>query len=112
MYFVQSVSRFDKDYKGLKKKFQKLNKDIDPLLCDLEKGEFPGEPIPKIHRFANTVYKARCAIKSANIGELGGLRVIYLVQETTIYLLAIYFKGERENMTQKEISEIISSSGL
>lgn len=57
----------------------------------------------------NDVYKTRLSIASKNKGKAGGARVISFVKiiDETVYLLSIYNKGEIDNLTDKEINELI-----
>jgi hypothetical protein len=43
-------------------------------------------------------------------GKRGGARVItnFVISETTVYLLSIYDKSERDTISEKEISELLS----
>jgi len=54
-------------------------------------------------------YKIRLAISSKGKGKSGGAKVItHLVYKNdTIYLLAIFDKSDMENLSDKEILEII-----
>ena len=54
-------------------------------------------------------YKIRVAIKSKGKGKSGGARLITHVhiECETIYLLSIYDKSERENISDKEIRLIV-----
>jgi hypothetical protein len=54
-------------------------------------------------------YKIRLAIKSKGNGKSGGTRVItnIVVAETTVYLLSIYDKTDKDNLTDKELKELL-----
>ncbi len=45
------------------------------------------------------------------IGKSGGARVItnFVITEETIYLLSIYDKSDKENLTDKELQELLKS---
>lgn len=62
----------------------------------------------------NNCYKIRLALKSKGKGKSGGTRVItYLYIETeTIYLLAIYDKGEKADLKPNELTVLINSLEL
>lgn len=55
-------------------------------------------------------YKIRISIASKQKGKRGGARVItnFVISETTVYLLSIYDKSERDTISEKEISELLS----
>jgi hypothetical protein len=56
-----------------------------------------------------TVSKLEFAIASKVKGKNGGTRLItsIVVQEKTIFLLTIYDKSEKENLTDKELIELL-----
>lgn len=63
------------------------------------------------------LHKIRMAISSKGKGKSGGARVITLTAlisktDTDIILLTIYDKSECENLTDKELEDIIKKSGL
>jgi len=45
------------------------------------------------------------------LGKSGGARVItnFVVTDSTVYLLSIYDKSEKENLTDKELSELLKA---
>jgi len=54
-------------------------------------------------------YKIRLAIKSKNKGKSGGARVItyFIDVNNTVYLLSIYDKAEKENISNKELDNLL-----
>ena len=54
-------------------------------------------------------YKIRLAIASKQKGKSGGARVItnFVIADATVYLLSIYDKSEKENLTDKELDELL-----
>ncbi|MFC3365963.1 type II toxin-antitoxin system RelE/ParE family toxin [Pedobacter fastidiosus] len=56
-------------------------------------------------------YKIRIAIASKGKGKSGGARIItnFVVSDGIVYLLAIYDKSEKDNITDKELLELLSS---
>lgn len=58
-------------------------------------------------------YKIRMAISSKGKGKSGGARVITYVQiiKTNIFLLAIYDKGEIENISDGELKDRLKGLG-
>lgn len=69
----------------------------------LEKNPFQGTAL------ANNCYKIRIAIASKGKGKSGGARVIANVQisENNVFLLSIYDKSERIDISDKEIKELL-----
>lgn len=63
------------------------------------------------------LHKVRMAISSKRKGKSGGARVITLTvliseTDTNIVLLTIYDKSECENLTDKELTDIVKKSSL
>ena len=63
------------------------------------------------------LHKVRMAISSKGNGKSGGARVITLTvliseTDTNIVLLTIYDKSECENLTDKELTDIVKKSSL
>lgn len=56
-------------------------------------------------------YKIRLAIKSKGKGKSGGARVItnFVVINDAVYLLSIYDKSDKENLSDKELNELLQS---
>ena len=100
---VKTISVFERQAKRLKKKFPSLKKELQKLISELKeeptKGTFIGHNCQKI----------RLAITSKGKGKSGGARIItHLVfKDDTAYLLSIYDKSDIENLTDKEIQELI-----
>ena len=100
---VKTISVFERQAKRLIKKFPSLKKEIQELIKELK--EKPGKGTPIGH----DCYKIRLAIASKGKGKSGGARIItHLVfKNDTVYLLTIYDKSKIENLTDKEILELL-----
>jgi len=100
---VKIISVFERQAKRLMKKFPSLKKEIQELIKELK--EYP----EKGTSIGLNCYKIRLAIASKGKGKSGGARVItHLVfKDDTVYLLTIYDKSDIENLTDKEILELI-----
>jgi mRNA-degrading endonuclease RelE of RelBE toxin-antitoxin system len=77
----------------------------------LEKGILVGDEIPGIsYRVGGHTYKVRAANTDTGVGKRSGYRLIYyaIVDETTIFLLTLYYKKDDSRIpTNKEIIQII-----
>jgi hypothetical protein len=73
------------------------------LLKSLKESPSQGTPL------GNECYKIRMAIASKGKGKSGGARVItcFKIVNETVYLLTIFDKSEQENITDKELSELL-----
>lgn len=102
-YNVKTIYVFERQAKRLMKKFPSLKKEIQTLISELKEEPEKGTSI------GHNCYKIRLAIASKGKGKSGGARVItHLVfMDDTVYLLSIYDKSDIENLTDKEILELI-----
>ncbi|GEM_PF-261296 len=114
IYEIIPTDRFNNDVKYYikKKKFTRLENDIDDILCSLEKGDFQGEKIESL-KFPKErdVYKVRAKNSNADAGLSNGYRLIYYVQvdNNIVYLITIYYKKDDNKIpTNNEIVEMIN----
>jgi hypothetical protein len=73
------------------------------LVHDLKKNPEQGTAIGR------NCFKILIAIASKGKGKSGGARIItnFVVTDATVYLLSIYDKSEKENLTDKELDELL-----
>ena len=104
-YKIELSANFKKEAKRLTKKYPSLKKELAELFTQLEENPTTGTPL------GNDIYKIRLAIVSKNKGKSGGARVLSFVKvtQTTVLLFSIYSKGEVDNLTDKEIKELIKN---
>jgi hypothetical protein len=102
-YNVLTIPPFDKQLKRLAKKYPSLKNEFAELLESLEQ-----EPEQGIN-LGNNCYKIRIAIASKGKGKSGGARVItnFVIAEETVFLISIYDKSDKENLTDKELDELL-----
>jgi mRNA-degrading endonuclease RelE of RelBE toxin-antitoxin system len=102
-YKVKTIPKFDKELKRLVKKYPSLKSEFVDLIKGLKENPDQGTPL------GNHCFKIRIAISSKGKGKSGGARVITYLQvvETTVYLLTIYDKSEDENISDKELLELL-----
>lgn len=107
-YNILPTHRFEKELKRLVKKFPSLKSEFGELISELLKNPESGVFI------GNNCYKIRISIASKGKGKSGGARVItYLyLSAKVVYLLTIYDKGEKEDLKQNELLEMIGSLDL
>jgi mRNA-degrading endonuclease RelE of RelBE toxin-antitoxin system len=96
---------FKRRLKDLSKRYRKIQTDIQPIVDDLQSGKIVGKQITGTNF---TVFKVRARNSDIPTGKSGGYRVIYqLISPECIYLLLIYAKSDREDITVAEIEETI-----
>ncbi|UOG42876.1 type II toxin-antitoxin system RelE/ParE family toxin [Leptospira noguchii] len=95
--------QFERELKRLVKKYPSLKKEYENLISSLEKNPTEGTPIGK------NCYKIRIPIASKGKGKSGGARVItcVVIVEKIVFLVSIYDKSEKENISDKDLEKII-----
>ena len=103
-YEVLSIPPFDRQMKRLAKKFPSLKKEYSSLIDELEENPEKGIPM------SNNCFKIRLAIASKGRGKSGGARIIthFYIENDTVFLLAIYDKSEQDDISDKELRELLS----
>ncbi len=102
-YKIELSANFKKEAKKLTKKYPSLKTELTNLFRLLENNPTTGIPL------GNDIYKIRLAIASKNKGRSGGARVMSFVKviNTTVLLFSIYNKGDKDDITDKEIGELL-----
>jgi len=102
-YEILLSDNFRKEAKRLVKKYPSLRKEIEELGHELSENPTMGIPL------GNDVYKIRLAIASKGKGKSGGARVITFVKvsATSVLLISIYNKGERDSISDQEIAALL-----
>lgn len=102
-YNVLPIPPFDRQLKRLSKKYPSLKQEFFELIERLEENPEQGTSL------GNNCYKIRVAIQSKGKGKSGGARVItnFVIAEETVYLLSIYDKSDKENLSDKELNELL-----
>ena len=80
------------------------SKEFSKLIKTLESNPTQGTAL------TNSCYKIRLAIASKGKGKSGGSRIITHVQliDNTVFLLAIYDKSEQQDISDKDIKDLLS----
>jgi hypothetical protein len=104
MYNVKSIDVFERQARRLLRKYPSLAVELRQLLLQLQENPIMGASL------GNGCYKIRIAIKSKGKGRRGGARVItnFVVHDGIVYLLAIYDKSEKANISNKELKELLA----
>jgi mRNA-degrading endonuclease RelE of RelBE toxin-antitoxin system len=102
-YSVKTISVFEKQFKRLYRKYPSLKADVLQLIVQLRAN-------PEIGSYlGNQCYKIRISIKSKSKGKSGGARIIthIVVTEQTVYLLSIYDKSEKADLSANELKLLL-----
>ena len=110
-YEFVTYPTFIRELKRLSKRYISLKKDLERLEEELHKNPHLGTDL------GNGFRKIRLAISAKGKGKRGGARVITFTiivsaQQTTVGLIYIYDKSESENITNKELRELMRRNGL
>ncbi|MFN3999472.1 type II toxin-antitoxin system RelE family toxin [Algoriphagus sp.] len=100
---VLTIPPFDRQLKRLAKKYPSLKNEFAKLLESLSQEPEQGT------KLGNNCYKIRIAISSKGKGKSGGARVItnFVIADETVFLISIYDKSEQENLTDRELAELL-----
>jgi len=104
-YSVKSIEVFERQAKKLIRKYPTLKSELSVLIKELKQDPSKGTAIGK------KCYKIRLAIKSKGKGKAGGARIIthLTVSDEVVFLLSIYDKSDKENLTDTELEELLRS---
>ena len=97
------TSKFKHELKRLVKKYSSLKSEYSNLIDQLTENPKSGKSL------GNNCYKIRLSIASKGKGKSGGARIItyVLIEKTTVYLLSIYDKSEKIDISDKELMHIV-----
>lgn len=105
---IIALSNFLKEAKKLSKKYKSLPIDLEELRKVLLSNPKHGTPLGK------NCYKIRLEVKSKGKGKSGGARVISHLNiiphysKSKVYLLTIYDKSEKANVSNKELTALLN----
>ena len=105
---VIPLESFKQNFKKLHKKYRNIKNDLRQLTSKLQ--ENPQAGIALQHN----CYKVRVSNSSVPTGKSGGFRVIYyfIDKNNHIYLIAMYSKTQKENISENELLELLKLNGL
>ena len=103
---VRFTLPFIRRLKALTKRYRKLQNDIQPIIEELQLGNFIGDQIVGINF---TIFKVRAKNSDIPTGKSGGYRVIYqIVSPELVLLLLIYAKSDQADVSLDEIQDAIA----
>lgn len=105
---IDLTPEYKRNLRELSKKYRLIRSDVQPIIEQIEEGNFLGNRILGIGE-EYVILKLR--IKNSNIqkGKSAGYRLIYQVESpTSVLLLTIYSKSDREDISPKEIRSILA----
>jgi mRNA-degrading endonuclease RelE of RelBE toxin-antitoxin system len=104
-YSIIATPEFKRELKSLVKKYRSLKSEFSDLIDALKENPQQGTAI------GHNCFKIRLAISSKGKGKSGGARVItfVFVTDKEVYLISIYDKSEKENISDTEIKKLIKN---
>jgi mRNA-degrading endonuclease RelE of RelBE toxin-antitoxin system len=105
---IDLTPEYRQNLRDLSKRFRNIRSDVQPIIEQLQQGNILGDRIGGV-REEYVVYKLR--IRNSNIqkGKSAGYRLIYQVESpTSILLLTIYSKSDRDDIAANEIRDIVA----
>jgi mRNA-degrading endonuclease RelE of RelBE toxin-antitoxin system len=107
---IRFTAPFKQRLKVLAKRFRQVQKDIFPILSELQVGNFIGDQIKGTDLI---VFKVRAKNSDIPTGKSGGYRLIYQVfSDRCVLLLLIYAKSDQADVDANEILEAIEGEHL
>ena len=102
-YKVKTIPYFDRQAKRLARKYASFKTELSELFDSLEADPAQGTAL------GNDCYKIRVAMKSKGKGKSGGARAIthVIAVREDVYLLTVFDKSEKENISDKELQELL-----
>ena len=110
MPFVQIdlTPEYKRNLRELSKKYRNIRLDTQPIIEQLQGGNFIGDRIPGMGE-NYVILKVRVRNSNIQKGKSAGYRLIYQVESpTSVLLLTIYSKSDREDISPNEMRNILA----
>ncbi|MBW4551789.1 MAG: type II toxin-antitoxin system RelE/ParE family toxin [Aphanocapsa sp. GSE-SYN-MK-11-07L] len=99
---------FQQSLRNLAKRYRSIRSDIQVVVQELQIGNFVGDRLTGISE-GYVVFKTRVKNRDIQKGKSAGYRLIYQIESpTSVLLLTIYSKSDREDISIKEICNIFN----
>lgn len=113
---IRFSDEFEQELYRLSKRFRNIRSDVQPIIEQLQQGNIVGDAYGGLRlRIAGIgeqyiIYKLRVRNSSIQKGKSAGYRLIYQIESSTsILLLTIYSKSDREDIGVNEIRDIVAN---
>ncbi len=105
---IDLLPEYKQNLRDLSKRYRNIRSDVQSIIEQLQNGNFIGDRIAGIGE-EYFVYKVRVRNSNIQKGKSAGYRLIYQVESpTSVLLLTIYSKSDREDIGVNEIQDILS----
>jgi addiction module RelE/StbE family toxin len=103
---VEFTPEFKRNLRALSKKYRHIHSDVQPVIEQLQAGEFVGDRIPRTQYM---VFKVRVRNSDIQKGKSAGYRLIYQVKEPTlVVLVTLYSKLDQADISAEQIRRILA----
>lgn len=107
---IDLTPEYKRNLRDLSKRYRNIRFDTQSIIEQLERGNFIGD---RISGLSENYIVIKVRVKNSNIqkGKSAGYRLIYQVESfTSVLLLTIYSKSDREDIPPNEILTILAES--
>jgi mRNA-degrading endonuclease RelE of RelBE toxin-antitoxin system len=99
------ANEFKRLARNLEKRYRTLQSDLQPLIEQLQNGDFPGDQVTGA---GYSGYKVRVKNSTIRKGKSGGYRVIYqILSPDAVVLLYLYSKSDQDDVATADLLSII-----
>ena len=103
---VLYTPEFKRNVRALAKKYPHIRSDVQPLIDQLQRGEWIGN---QVQGTGYTIFKVRIRNSDISRGKSGGYRAIYYLKtQTAVVLITIYSKTEQSDISAAKIRKILA----
>jgi len=104
---IELTPRFQRDLRTLGKRYRNIRKDIQPVIEQLQAGEFP--ECDRIPGMEYEIFKVRIKNSDIQKGKSAGYRAIYYLKTSdSIVLVTIYSKSDLSDIAVETVREILA----
>ena len=108
LVLIDLTPEYKQNLRELSKRFRNIQADVQPVIEQLQQGSIVGNRIGGIGE-EYFIYKVRVRNSNIQKGKSAGYRLIYQLESpTSILLLTIYSKSDREDIDINEIRDIVN----
>ena len=108
MVEVRFTLAFKRRIKALSKRYRQIREDLEPIINQLQTGNFIGD---QISGTTATVLKVRAKNSDIPTGKSGGYRLIYqVVSPELALLLLVYAKSDQADVSLDEIKTAMNQT--
>lgn len=102
---VRFTREFKRNLRALAKKYRHIRADVEPVIVQLQAGNFVGDQIPGT---GYTIFKVRVRNSDLGKGKRSGYRLIYYLKtDVSVVLITIYSKTDQSDISTAKIREIV-----